>query len=290
MRVAYVNGRYLRHRDASVHVEDRGFQFADGVYEVIAVIDGRLVDRDGHVDRLERSMAAIGLAPRVERRVLVLVINEVARRNRLTNGLIYLQVTRGTAPRDFPFPNPARRSTLVITAKPVADIRREGLAADGIAVITIPDVRWRRRDIKTVALVPQVLGKQRAHDAGAYEAWQVEDDGLVTEGCSSNAFIVTADGRLVTRPPSPAILNGITRLSVLDLAARERVPVEPRPFTVAEAKAAAEAFLTSASHVVVPVVRIDDTVIGDGRPGPLTRRLRAAYLEAAAAEPRAVGR
>ena len=279
-RIAYVDGRYLPHAMAAVHIEDRGFQFADGVYEVVTVQNRRLVDEQGHLDRLGRSLGELRIAWPVDRRVLRLVMRELIRRNRLVDGMVYLQITRGEAPRDFRFP-PDARPTLVLTARR-ADLNPADRLRTGVAVITIPEIRWKRRDIKSVSLLPQVLGKQRAAEAGAFEAWQVDDDGLVTEGCSSNAWIVTADGGLVTRQADNLILNGITRLSILRLAAEEGVSFEERPFSVDDAHAAREAFITSASTFVLPVTRIDDRPVADGMPGPLTGRLRQFYLDYAA--------
>lgn len=277
-RWAYVNGRYVPHGAASVHVEDRGFQFADGVYEVVVVLDGRLADLDGHLDRLERSLAELRMDPPVGRRTLAFIISELVRRNRLRNGSVYMQVTRGVAPRDFRFP-PPRRSTLVLTTRRIDRWATAEQLDTGVSVITIPDIRWGRRDIKTVGLLAQVLGKQQAGEAGAFEAWQIDPDGTVTEGCSSNAWIVTADGTLVTREASPRILNGVTRLALLRLARGRGLRVEERPFTPEEALAAREAFLSSAGTFAMPVTRIDGRPVGEGRPGPVTLGLRQAYLD-----------
>lgn len=279
-RYAYVNGRYVPHRDARVHVEDRGYQFADGVYEVVTVQGGRLVDERGHIDRLERSLREVKMAAPIGRRSLGLVMRELVRRNGIRDGLVYLQITRGVAPRDFKFPAKAEPS-LVLTARRV-DLNPVDRIEHGVRVITIPDIRWKRRDIKSISLLPQVLGKQRAAEAGAFEAWQVDDDGFVTEGCSSNAWIITGDGRLVTRQASHMILNGITRQSLLRLAAEAGLVFEERPFTVDEAYSAREAFISAATVYAMPVTRIDDRVIGNGRPGPLTLRLRQAYTDYAA--------
>ncbi|MGK9167174.1 D-amino-acid transaminase [Inquilinus limosus] len=273
-RDAYVNGRYVPHARAAVHVEDRGFQFADGVYEVVSVRRGRLIDEEGHLDRLGRSLSELRIAWPCERRVLRLIMRRLLERNGVRDGLVYLQITRGAAPRDFRFPA-AARPTLVITT------RRATLAPHartGVRVVTIPDIRWKRRDIKTVGLLPQVLGKQEAAERGAFEAWQVDEDGFVTEGTSSNAWIVTADGVLVTRPASHDILNGITRQSILRVAAADGLRFEERPFRVEEAYAAREAFLSSATSFVTPVLRIDDRTIGNGTAGALGRRLLEAYL------------
>jgi len=277
-RYAYVNGRYVPHGEAMVHVEDRGFQFADGVYEVVTIIDGRLADEQGHLERLGRSLKELAIAWPVKPAVLRLIMRELIRRNRLRNGTVYVQVTRGAAPREFAFPK-APAGTLVLTTRRIARFGAPRLLEEGARVITIPDIRWARRDIKSVSLLPQVLGKQRAVEAGAFEAWQVDLDGTVTEGCSSNAWIVTEDGVLVTRTPSSRILNGITRQSLIRLASENGVAFEERSFTVDEAKRAREAFLSSASTFVMPVTRIDDRTVGNGKPGSLGERLRQAYLE-----------
>jgi D-alanine transaminase len=275
-RIAYVGGQYLPHRQAAVHVEDRGFQFADGVYEVISVKGRRLIDEARHLARLHRSLAELRIAPPMGDGALGVVLGEVIRRNGVEDGIVYLQVTRGTAPRDHAFPK-AAKPTLVVTSRRSRppDPR---LAQDGIAVITIPDIRWQRCDIKSVALVANVLGKQQAREAGAVEAWQVDAAGRVTEGTSTNAWIVTADGAVVTRAADHTILNGVTRLALIDIIRAEGYRLDERPFTVAEAKAAREAFLTSTTSGVMPVVRIDGAPVGEGRPGPLGRRLREAYV------------
>jgi D-alanine transaminase len=280
-RIAYVDGQYLPHRSAGVHIEDRGYQFADGVYEVLAVIGGHLVDEGPHLTRLARSLGELRIEAPMSEAALKIIMREVVRRNGVRDGALYLQVTRGAAPRDHAFPQTAK-PVLVVTArrKKPAD---PSLAADGIGVITIPDIRWRRCDIKSVALVANVLGKQRAKEAGAYEAWQVDSDGRVTEGTSTNAWIVTADGAAVTRQADGAILNGVTRLAVFDIIRRQGYRLVVRPFTVAEAKTAREAFVTSTAVELLPVVRIDGDPVGDGRPGPLSRALREFYLAHAAA-------
>ena len=279
-RIAYVAGQYLPHRQAAVHIEDRGFQFADGVYEVIAVRDGHLVDEELHLARLHRSLGELRIAPPLGDAALKIVMREVIRRNGVATGIVYLQATRGAAPRDHAFPKSAK-PTLVVTSRRSRppDPR---LGETGIAVITIPDIRWQRCDIKSVALTPNVLGKQQAREAGAYEAWQIDGAGQVTEGTSTNAWIVTADNAVVTRAADHAILNGVTRLAVFDIMAREGYRLVERPFTAEEAKAAREAFLTSTTADLLPVVRIDGAPVGDGTPGPLSRKLRAAYLAHAA--------
>ncbi|MHA1114192.1 MAG: D-amino-acid transaminase [Alphaproteobacteria bacterium] len=278
-RIAYVNGRYVPHARACVHIEDRGYQFADGVYEVIALVGGRFVDLDPHLDRLGRSLAALRIAPPMGRGALHAVLAEVARRNRLgRHGMIYLQITRGVAPRDHAFPV-AARPAIVVTARRTrapdpATIER------GVDVVTLPDIRWGRCDIKTVSLLANILGKQAAVDAGAFEAWLVGPDGAITEGTSSNAWIVDGEGVLRTRQADRAILPGITRFSLISLARAAGVPFAEGSFTPADAGAAREAFLTSTTATVIPVVSIDGNPIGDGGPGPTTRRLRAAYLAA----------
>lgn len=277
-RVAYVNGRYVPHARASVHVEDRGFQFADGVYEVWAVFDGRLADMDGHFARLSRSLGELGVAEPMSRPALERVLAEVVRRNRVRDGLVYLQVTRGSAHRDHAFPSPAVAPSVVATAKRVDMAAAQARAERGVAVVTTPETRWARCDIKTVGLLPNVLAKQAARAAGAYEAWFVDREGFVTEGASTNAWIVTHDGRLVTRDTGANILRGVTRAAVAELAAELQLRVEERPFTPAEAAAASEAFITAATAFVTPVTSVDGAPVGEGRPGPVALRLRDLYL------------
>jgi D-alanine transaminase len=274
-RTAYVNGRYLPHREASVHIEDRGYQFADGVYEVIAVERGRLVDERLHLKRLKRSLAELEIAEPTTEAALKAVMREVLRRNRVQDGIIYIQMTRGVAPRDHAFPRDAR-TQIVMTARRAKPANPK-TAADGARVITVPDLRWARCDIKSIALLPNILGKQQAREAGAYEAWQVDRDGNVTEGTSTNAWIVTAAGEVVTRAATNAILNGVTRLGVIRVIEQAGLRFVERPFSVAEAKQAREAFLTSTTSHVTPVVRIDDSAVGDGKPGPLARELGNYY-------------
>lgn len=284
-RIAYVNGRYVPHARARVHIEDRGYQFADGVYEVCALRHGRLLDLEPHLDRLERSLAALAIAMPMARAALVMVLREVVRRNLLRDGLVYLQVTRGVAPRGHAFPEPPVPPSLVVTARPLAPAALARAAA-GVSVITLPETRWARCDIKSIALLPNVLAKQAAAEQGAFEAWFVDRQGFVTEGASSNAWIVDAEGILRTRDLSHAILAGITREAVQALAARAGLRVVERPFTVAEAKAAREAFLTSATSFVAPVLRIDGAPVGNGAPGLLAQELRRLYLDRVAAEDR----
>jgi D-alanine transaminase len=283
-RDAYVNGRYVPHARASVHVEDRAYQFADGVYEVVAIHRGEIVDEEPHLDRLDHSLTSLKIGWPMSRAALKMVMRELIRRNGIQTGSLYLQVSRGVAPRDHAFPKTPPKPALVMTTKH-GKPQNKALLEKGAAAITIPDIRWERCDIKSVALLPNILGKQQAHEAGAYEAWQVAADGTVTEGTSTNAWIVTKDGELVTRQLSHAILSGITRQSVLKIAAEAQVKFVERPFTVAEAKQAREAFLTSTTSFVLPIVTLDGDTIGDGKPGALARRLRElyfAYMEKAA--------
>jgi D-alanine transaminase len=275
-RQAYVNGRYVPHGKAAVHIEDRGYQFADGVYEVVPIVRGRLIDEDPHLDRLERSLGELEIAMPMTRQALKLVSRELMRRNRLSNGFLYMQVTRGVAPRDHKFPEVARPA-LVMTTRQMKPPGGQ-VAGEGIGVITIPDLRWKRCDIKSVSLLPNVLGKQAASVAGAYEAWMVDLEGRVTEGTSTNAWIVTQDNELVTRDASTSILNGITRLRLIDLLRGEGITLSERAFTVEEARQAREAFITSSTNFVMPVTRIDNEPVGNGHPGLLTGKLRDAYL------------
>ena len=274
-RQAYVNGRYVPHGAAAVHVEDRGYQFADGVYEVIPVVQGILVDEADHLDRLERSLDELSIPMPMSRQGMRMISGELMRRNSLTNGFVYMQVTRGVAPRDHKFPKRARPS-VVMTTRQMRPPSPEKLS-EGVGVITVPDIRWKRCDIKSVSLLPNILAKQEAVNAGAYEAWQVDQDGCITEGTSTNAWIVTPEGELVTRHANNAILNGITRISLIKLAAKDGVRFVERPFTVAEAEGAREAFLTSSTNFVMPVTRIDGKPVGNGHPGILTTKLRQHY-------------
>jgi D-alanine transaminase len=275
-RIAYVNGRYYPHRNAFVHVEDRGYQFADGVYEVCEVRESRLVDERRHLARLCRSLEALRIAPPMPLAALSVILHETVRRNRVRDGIVYLQVTRGVARRDHGFPPANTPPGLVVTARSHDLAKTDAIAAQGIAVITVADDRWARPDIKSVSLLPNVLAKQAARDRGAREAWFVDADGCVTEGASSNAWIVTASD-VVTRPADTRILNGISRRVVLDAIAAQGLKLAERPFTITEAKAAREAFVTAASQIVQPVVRIDGTAVGDGRPGPVALALRREF-------------
>ncbi len=281
-RIAYVNGAYVHHRGATVHIEDRGFQFADGVYEVWSVQAGRLVDADGHFARLDRSLAELRLQAPMTRPALEAVLAETLRRNRVRFGIVYLQITRGTAPRDHAFPGSETPPSIVVTARAIDRRALEARVQSGVAVVTTPDIRWGRCDIKSVSLLPNVLAKQAAREARAYEAWLVDEGGHITEGASTTAWIVDANGRLRTRKLGYDILPGVTRATLLRVARERQMPVFEEAFTVDEAKQALEAFMSSASGIVVPVVAIDGVQIGDGAPGPTTLALRAAYFEGAA--------
>jgi D-alanine transaminase len=276
-RIAYVNGRYVPHRDAYVHVEDRGYQFADGVYEVCEVKAGRLVDERRHLDRLERSLRELCIRAPMSRGALGIVLRETVRRNRVRDGLIYLQITRGVAPRDHAFPPPGTPPAVVATAHGLNSTHRQSAAERGIGVMTVPENRWPRVDIKSISLLPNVLAKQAAREAGAMEAWFVDGGGLVTEGSSSNAWIVTREGAVVTRPAEHGILRGITRAVVFEVVAGQGLTLEERAFSIEEAYTAREAFITSATQVVMPVVRIDGRPVANGAPGLIATALRREF-------------
>ncbi len=279
-RIVYVNGAFVPEADAMISVFDRGFLFADGVYEVTPVLGGKLIENPGHMKRLQRSLDELKMASPTPVAEIPALMKELVARNGVTEGMVYLQVTRGAADRDFAFPKNATPSLVMFTQ--AKNLLNAASARDGIRVISAPDLRWARRDIKTVQLLAPSLMKQAAKDAGADDAWMVED-GYVTEGTSNNAYIVTKAGTIVTRQLSNDILHGITRASVLRLAAEAQMAVEERPFTIAEAQEAAEAFYTAASAFVTPVVEIDGVRLGDGKPGPVAKRLREIYLEMALA-------
>jgi D-alanine transaminase len=280
-RIVYVNGRYLPWGQAQVHAEDRGFQFGDAVYEVCEVRQGRLVDETRHMERLERSLGELRIPTPMSRASWSRVLRETIRRNRVTDGSVYLQVSRGARPRDFIFSDANGMSpTVVCLARPINLARRDA-AARGIAVRSMPDLRWGRCDIKTVMLLPASLAKEAAKDIGGKEAWLVDEKGFVTEGASSNAWIIDAAGRLVTRPASNDILRGVTRTTLIELLKREGIELVERAFTLEEAKTAREAFITSATSIVTPVIRIDDAAIGNGEPGLTASRLREIFHTAA---------
>lgn len=280
-RIAYVNGLYQRTAESFVSVEDRGFLFADAVYEVWSVFGGQLADTEGHMVRLERSLGELRIAPPMSRSALTVLLNEVIRRNSIREGMVYLQISRGAAPRDHVFPSADVPATVVVTAKPVDRAAAEARAQAGISVISTPDIRWGRCDIKTVGLLPAVLAKQTAKEQGAGEVLFVDKDGFITEGGSTNVWIVNADAALITRDIKANILSGVTRLSLASLAREMGYTVEERPFTVKDAQAAQEVFVTAATSLVLPVVRIDGAPVGNGKSGPTALNLRAAYIERA---------
>ena len=277
-RTVYVNGSYVPEEEAKVSVFDRAFLFGDGVYEVTAVLGGRLVDFEPHLARLDRSLDEIALAAPLSHEALLALHLELVRRNGLDEGLVYLEITRGSAERDFAHPD--RPSPNVVAFTQNRPLIANPYAETGVKVVTIPDMRWKRRDIKSTSMLAQTMGKQEAKLRGAYEGWMVED-GMVTEGTSSSAFILDAKGVIRTQPLGRHILPGVTRRSILRLAALEGVALEERPFSVAEALYAREAFMTAASAFVLPIVEIDGVPIGDGRPGPVANRFRALYIEEA---------
>ncbi|HEY4857422.1 MAG TPA: D-amino-acid transaminase [Xanthobacteraceae bacterium] len=279
VRSAYVNGRYLPGARATVHIEDRGYQFSDGVYEVCEVRDSHIIDGQRHMARLRRSLAELRIPMPMSDRALGIVMRECLHRNRVRDGIIYLQITRGVARRDHAFPAPDTKPSLVVTARSLDRAANERIAVEGVAVVTVPDNRWERVDIKSISLLPNVLAKQAAREQGAKEAWFVDSSGHVTEGSSSNAWIVTIDGKVVTRPADRGILRGITRAVLLEVIKAQGLSLEERAFTPQEAYKSREAFLTSASQVVVPVVRIDGRAVGNGAPGLVATALRAKFHE-----------
>jgi D-alanine transaminase len=277
LRIAFVNGRYMRGDAAMIHIEDRGYQFSDGVYEVCEVRDGDIIDERRHMARLARSLDELRIAMPMSASALAIVMRECLRRNRVRDGILYLQITRGVARRDHAFPPAGTKPSLVATARSLDVAANERIAAEGVAVITMNDNRWERVDIKSVSLLPNVLAKQAAREQGAREAWFVDRHGHVTEGSSSNAWIVNNEGKVITRPAEQGILRGITRTVLIDAIAAQGLELEERSFTREEAYSAREAFLTSASQVVLPVVRIDDRPIGNGVPGSVATALRARF-------------
>jgi D-alanine transaminase len=280
-RIAYVNGQYLPHTDAAVHVEDRGFQFADGVYEVCEVKQGLIVDLTRHLDRLDRSLSELRMASPMDRRAMTIVIREVLRRNRVRNGIFYLQVTRGAARRDHFFPAAGTLPTLVITAKSVDPSIARKKYETGIKVITVAENRWDRVDIKSVGLLPNVLAKQQAREAGVQDAIYIDRNGIVMEGASSNVWIVTPEGKLVTRPAEHGILRGITRTTLLDVAASLKLSVEEREFKTEDMLAAREVFFTSATGTCLPIIEVDGRTIANGHPGTVASSIRDAFFDIA---------
>jgi D-alanine transaminase len=276
-RIAYVNGQYQNLRDAAVNVEDRGYQFADGIYEVCEIVGGKMVDFPRHMARMQRSLRELRIAEAMPLAALKIVMQEVVRRNRINYGIVYLQISRGVAHRDHGFPSPDVKPSIVVTAKSLNFAKNQATAAKGVKVITTAENRWPRVDIKTVGLLPNVLARQEARDKGAYEAWYVDSNGFVTEGASCNAWIVTKDGKVVTRTAERGILAGITRAVLIEVLASMQLKLEERNFTPEEAYQAAEAFVSSASQIVMPVVNIDGKPIGDGKPGGIATRLRQEF-------------
>lgn len=284
-RIAYVNGQYVPHSEAGIHIEDRGYQFADGVYEVCEIARGNIMDMTRHLDRLGRSLAELEILWPMDRKALIAVVKEVVRRNRVHNGLVYLQVTRGVAKRDHVFPSADTPPSIVVTAKRTDPQAAAARVAKGIKVITVPENRWERVDIKSIGLLPNVLARQQAKKQGAQEAWFVDPDGTVKEGAATNAWIVTKDGVLVTRPAESGILRGITRTTIFDVAKKLGLKIEERGFSVDEARKAKEVFMTAATTVVMPIVAIDGESVANGHPGATTLSLREAFFDIAEKTP-----
>ncbi|MBL0373915.1 D-amino-acid transaminase [Rhizobium sp. KVB221] len=284
-RIAYVNGAYVAHSDAFVHVEDRGYQFADGVYEVCEIRHGMIVDLTRHLDRLGRSLSELRIDWPMSRAALTQVIRQVARRNHVRNGMFYLQVTRGVAKRDHVFPAPGTRPSLVITAKSTNPDIIAGKNAKGINAITVPENRWDRVDIKTVGLLPNVLARQAAKESGAQEAIFVDEKGMVKEGAATNVWMVDEDGTLLTRPAEHGILRGITRTTLMDVAKKLGIAIREEEFSAEKMKSAREVFITAATSICFPVVRIDDRTIANGHPGFVTQKIREAFFDVAEKTP-----
>ncbi|MEP4767884.1 MAG: D-amino-acid transaminase [Roseibium sp.] len=276
-RIAYVNGQYVRHSEAAVHIEDRGYQFADGVYEVCEVWHGKIVDIPRHLDRLCRSLSELKIDWPMARTAVEFVLRQVVRQNKVRNGIVYIQVTRGVSRRDHFFPSVTVAPSIVITSRAINPAAGQALAEKGISVYSYPENRWPRVDIKTIALLPNVLAKQNAKEQGGKEAWYVDADGNVTEGGSTNAWIVTKDNVLVTRPADSGILKGVTRAGILDVVAKEGLAFEERAFSLEEAYDAKEAFVTAATNIAMPVIEIDNKIIGNGHPGSVATRLRELF-------------
>jgi D-alanine transaminase len=276
-RIAYVNGRYLPYASAGVSIDDRGYQFGDGVYEVCEIRDGALIDEAKHLARLERSLDALRIRAPVSAPALALILRQIVEKNRVRDGMVYVQITRGVARRDHSFPAALIEPSLVVTAKAIDRRLGEARARQGVRVVSLPDERWARPEIKTLQLLPNVLARQKAREQGAYEAWLIDWFGNVTEGAATNAWVLTSAGVLTTRQADQAILRGVTRTTLLALLAAEGLGFQERSFSLEEAYRAREAFLTSATNIVMPVVAIDDRIIGDGRPGPIALSLRAKF-------------
>jgi D-alanine transaminase len=281
-RIVYVNGQYVPHEHAKVSIDDRGYQFADGVYEVCEVFEGTLIDEVRHLDRLARSLAELRIRKPIAAAALGIIMREVVARNKVSNGFVYLQVTRGVAPREHAFPPKSVRPSLVVTARPVDPMLGEISAGKGVAVVTMPDIRWRRVDIKSTSLLPNVLARQAAKERDAYEAWLLDSDDMVTEGAASNAWIIDRKGTIITRSPDHSILRGITRTTLVDLIHSLGLTLEERKFSRDEALSAEEAFITGATTLITPVVVIDAQPIGNGQPGPVVQKLRGLYHGVAA--------
>lgn len=280
-RIAYVNGAYVPHSDAMVHVEDRGYQFADGVYEVCEIRHGVIVDLTRHLDRLGRSLGELRIDWPMSRAALTQVIRRVARMNHVRNGMFYLQVTRGVAKRDHVFPKAGTKPSIVVTAKSTDAKIIAAKNANGLKAITVPDNRWERVDIKTVGLLPNAMARQAAKEQGAQEAIYVDRDGNVTEGAATNVWMVDTDGALVTRPAEHGILRGITRTTLQDVAARLGLEIRERKFSVEEMKASREVFITAATSICFPIVEIDGQVVGNGHPGSVSQKIREAFFDIA---------
>lgn len=280
MKIAYVNGQFVPENEARISVFDRGFLFGDGIYEAVSVINGKLIDVAPHLARLDRSLKAVGMLTQHSHDEIIAILRELVAKNSFREGLLYFQITRGVAPRAFNFPADSVASSLVAFTLPMPLLDRDDVI-EGVKIISVPEQRWKRRDIKSIGLLPQCLGKQAASELGCYEAIMVED-GMITEGTSSSFYIVK-DSILITRPLSSSILPGVTRRAVLALAEHDGVEIEERLFSLEEAYAADEACLTAASNFVMPVVEIDGKPIGNGKPGKLVMRLREHYIEQALA-------
>jgi D-alanine transaminase len=276
-KISYVNGRYVNHCDATVHMEDRGYQFSDGIYEVMAFYNRTLLDEGLHMQRLLRSLKELHIAPPMSETALRLVSRELIARNNRTDGTLYMQISRGVARRDHPFPKAAKPSVVMALTGPKMPKEKE--VREGVSVIVRPDLRWARRDIKSISLLPNVLAKQEATAAGAREAWLVDEKGIISEGAVSNNAIVNAKGEVITHPANQNILGGITRDVMIKLACKNNIKVIERPFSLKEAKAAKEAFLTSTTSNVLPVTRIDNAAVGNGKPGPVTLKLLKLFYE-----------